>query len=768
MFRLLKVRSVATEFCATIALLLIVLVTALVFYINGTSYTMVKDAQLKDMRQLNLSALYALEEYLSRYEILAQTLAANPSVITALSYGNAGRAKGFVQKVVKADDGIVSAAVFKADGKVLTGWGNGGKNLTGSDVSGKPYFKSLVEGGARSFISIRPVPGDGGNVFYMAYRVLDAGGVVIGIDFNTFTNRFIKTMSVGSDGYAYMMTGEGTIIDHPNSKVLGKRSSVIDRLLVVKKDGKSDTLFYNYKGRDKVQTFRAEPRTGWLISITVYMDDLTSVATTQRVVILAAGAIGLVLVIVLIAWGFRRKVGRPIRQIIDYANHIADGNFHAELQGGFKYELAELASHLDTMSNELKEKFGFVQGVLDGVILPCVVMDTKGCMTYLNQDFLDLFGKSGSPDEYIGVCQDTAMYGDSGQRALANKALEEEQLVREERVVHMEDGREVILDVSATPIYNLDGKLIGVFSIFYDMTSIRAAEASIQRHNERIAAAAEQANAISQRLTSSANSLSEQLEDSRRGAEVQKDRTGENATAMEEMNATVLEVARNASTASENATLASDKARAGAQVVERAVASINQVKGQAESLNSVMRSLGDQAGEIGQVLQVINDIADQTNLLALNAAIEAARAGDAGRGFAVVADEVRKLAEKTVNATKEVGEVIGRIQEGTADAVRDTEQATESIGVSTDLTWQSGEVLKEILDVVESTSTEVAAIATAAEQQSAASEEISRGTSEIDEISSHTMEAMVVSSSAVQQLEGQARELRDLILAMKD
>lgn len=763
-----KIRSIATEFCASIAVLLVVLVAALVIYINNTSYEMIRSTQLKDMRLLNQSALYALEEYLSRYEILAQTLAANPSVMNALSFGSPGRAKGFVRKVVKTDVGIVSAAIFKKDGKVLAGWGLGDKDISGTDVSGESYFKHIVENEEKFFISEMPAKGANGNVFYMACKILDTGGVVIGIDFNTFTDRFVKTLSIGSEGYAYMMSGQGIMIHHPDEKNIGKRSSVIDRLLEVQKEGGDDFFFYNYKGRDKVQTFRSEEKTGWLISITVHVDDLTSVATTQRMVIVGAGGLGLLLTIVLLVIGFRRSVDRPVRRIIEYTTRISNGDFHAELEGTFKYELAELATDLDKMSHELKEKFGFVQGVLDGVILPCAVMDTSGCMTYLNQDFLDLLGKPGTPDDYIGTCQDTTIYGSSGQQALAQRALEEEKLLREERVLNMEDGRECIVEVSATPIYNLDNKLIGVFSIYYDMTSIRAAEESIRTHNERIARAAEQANEISRRLNASANSLSEQLEDSRQGAEIQKERTSETATAMEEMNATVLEVARNASTAAENAGLASEKARTGTDVVARAVEANNRVKNQAEVLHSVMRGLGGQAAEIGQVLQVINDIADQTNLLALNAAIEAARAGEAGRGFAVVADEVRKLAEKTMNATKEVGEVIGRIQEGTDDAVRDTETATEAVSESTDLTWQSGEVLKEILTVVESTSAEVAAIATAAEQQSAAAEQISRGTMEIDEISNHTMETMLISNRAVKELEDQAQELRDLILSMRD
>ncbi|WP_161598292.1 methyl-accepting chemotaxis protein [Pseudodesulfovibrio senegalensis] len=738
-------------------------------YINTTSYEMVKDTQLKDMRQLNQSALFSLEEYLARYQTVVKTLAQNPSVVTALSYNNAGRTKSILQKLVAADPGIASAVIFKKDGSVLAKIGADGEPAEAESVAETPYFKSLFGSNAKSFISDKPMVNPSGrNLFFMAERVFDSGGVALEIDLKLFTERFIKTLSIGSDGYAYMMTGSGTIVSHPNPKVVGKRSSVIDTLLKVKEQGKENYFFYNYKGRDKVQSFRSEPLTGWLISITVYVDDLTSVADRQQMVIILSGVVGLLLAVLVIILGFRRTITRPVRAIIEYANSVASGDFHAKLDGTFRYELGELAEHLGKMSGDLKEKFGFVQGVLDGIILPCAVIDTDGCMTYLNKDYLDLLGKPGDPSDYMGVCLDTFMYGDSGERDLSQAALETKSIQREERVLKTEDGREMILDISATPIYDLDGEMIGVFAIYYNMTEIRAAEERIRSHGERIAEAAQNATEISRRLTDSANDLSEQLEDSRRGAETQKARTGENATAMEEMNATVLEVARNASTAAENANLASEKAKAGADVVERAVTSINGVKTKAENLSEVMRDLGSQAGEIGKVLQVINDIADQTNLLALNAAIEAARAGEAGRGFAVVADEVRKLAEKTVDATKEVGGVIGKIQDGTVQAVQDTESATEAVSESTQLTWESGEVLKDILSVVESTSSEVAAIATAAEEQSAASEEISRGTSEIDEISTLTMENMVRSSQAVKDLEKEANELRDLILSMRD
>jgi methyl-accepting chemotaxis protein len=136
-------------------------------------------------------------------------------------------------------------------------------------------------------------------------------------------------------------------------------------------------------------------------------------------------------------------------------------------------------------------------------------------------------------------------------------------------------------------------------------------------------------------------------------------------------------------------------------VVSDSVAAINTVQTQAKEMKNNLDQLGRQADQIGRIMTVIEDIADQTNLLALNAAIEAARAGDAGRGFAVVADEVRKLAEKTMNATKEVGEAIAAIQQGTQANIRGMDQSVSAIENATRLANQSGDALREILALAE-------------------------------------------------------------------
>jgi methyl-accepting chemotaxis protein len=236
---------------------------------------------------------------------------------------------------------------------------------------------------------------------------------------------------------------------------------------------------------------------------------------------------------------------------------------------------------------------------------------------------------------------------------------------------------------------------------------------------------------------------------------------------MDQMNTAVLEVARLAQEAATDADEARGRAGEGAELVTRVVESIVDVAKRAESLRASMEELDERAEGIGKVLSVIEDIADQTNLLALNAAIEAARAGEAGRGFAVVADEVRKLAEKTMQATNEVHGVVTGIQEGARSNVEAMEEAVRSVRRSTELAGKSGQALESIVAMAADSADRVRSIATAAEEQSSASEEINRSTTEVTRICGLTDGLMHDASSAIDRLSNLSRQLRAVISEMR-
>ena len=284
---------------------------------------------------------------------------------------------------------------------------------------------------------------------------------------------------------------------------------------------------------------------------------------------------------------------------------------------------------------------------------------------------------------------------------------------------------------------------------------------------EGMAQAAHQLEEIVSRIADASNEISSQSDEIRQGTKIQRDRVQETATAMEEMNATVLEVARNAGSAAEKGQQSRDKAREGQSVVQNSVQAVNQTQNRAMELKTNMNQLVEQAQAIGTIMNVITDIADQTNLLALNAAIEAARAGDAGRGFAVVADEVRKLAEKTMGATKEVGDAISAIQNVSQSNMTAVEQAVTDLANVSGLSSQSGEVLARIVTDAEDSAAQIQGIATAAEQQSATSEQINRSVEEINRITMETAQGIAESTNALHMLSEQVGELEGLIGELK-
>lgn len=270
------------------------------------------------------------------------------------------------------------------------------------------------------------------------------------------------------------------------------------------------------------------------------------------------------------------------------------------------------------------------------------------------------------------------------------------------------------------------------------------------------------------RLNEVAETLTVEIDQVREQSGQASGNLAETATAMEEMNSTVLEVARNAEDAAQASMTVQNEAASGARVMEKTVSDMQGVQERSLSLKEDMNALDGHARDIGEVLTIIRDIADQTNLLALNAAIEAARAGEAGRGFAVVADEVRKLAEKTMNATREVDDVIGAIQSGTDKSAQTVQGAVEAIDAVAHQAQQSGEALSHITILAEDSSARVQAIAAAATEQSAASEEINRNLANVSALSDNIARAMQNAASEVEEMLRQSHAIYEVLEAIRN
>jgi len=257
---------------------------------------------------------------------------------------------------------------------------------------------------------------------------------------------------------------------------------------------------------------------------------------------------------------------------------------------------------------------------------------------------------------------------------------------------------------------------------------------SINRMQSSVGQMIASINDTASQVASSANMLCVVSEQSVSNAEEIANQTGTIATASEEMAATSNEIAQNCGTAAESSRQGSDLASEGASVVQVTVAGMNRIAERVKETATTLEGLGSRSDQIGEIVGTIEDIADQTNLLALNAAIEAARAGEQGRGFAVVADEVRALAERTTKATKEIAQMIRAIQNETKGAVNSMEEGVAEVERGTNDAAKSGTALEQILSQISAVSMEINQIATAAEQQTATTSEITNNIMMITEV----------------------------------
>ncbi|HKJ07710.1 MAG TPA: methyl-accepting chemotaxis protein [Gammaproteobacteria bacterium] len=327
-----------------------------------------------------------------------------------------------------------------------------------------------------------------------------------------------------------------------------------------------------------------------------------------------------------------------------------------------------------------------------------------------------------------------------------------------------------LIDPAKRLVEDLDRMANGDFSAPVRVTSadeFGQVARSAARIQEQLGAVIRRAAESGQRIGETASRLQSVAAETSTHLDQQLSQTEQVASAMNEMSATAQQVAQNAAEAATAAHQADSESTSGAQIATHAIARMGNLLTTVDKAAGVMASLQTESHNVSKVLEVISNLADQTNLLALNAAIEAARAGEHGRGFSVVADEVRALAVRTQDSTKEIETIIGQLQGLATDATGAMEAASAEVKSGEDQVEQTAMALAEIAAAVKTIDNMNNQMATAAEEQSAVSEDINRNIATIKELAEQTTAGAQQTTQFSNELTGLAQDLGAVVASFR-
>ncbi|MFA3783823.1 methyl-accepting chemotaxis protein [Melioribacteraceae bacterium 4301-Me] len=423
-------------------------------------------------------------------------------------------------------------------------------------------------------------------------------------------------------------------------------------------------------------------------------------------------------------------LARPLLKMKNAVHEFSLGNYDVDIEVKSKDEIGQLGESLLVLKEAQIEKINAAEEIAAGNMKKVKPASDKDNLAFAFNKEVETLGSllneankliDASKQGNLNVRGDVSKFSGDWK-----KLIEGINSILDAIVSPLEDSSKIIQILASG---DFTQKIEKDYSGYYEVIK--------QNINELVeslnTAMSEVANSASQ-VALASNEISASTEQMAAGAQEQMHQTQEVAASIEEITKTIFENTKNASFAADTARESGKKANEGGQVVENTIKGIMKIAAVVEKSAQMLEALGKSSDQIGEIIQVIDDIANQTNLLALNAAIEAARAGEQGRGFAVVADEVRKLAERTTKATKEIAQMITKIQKDTGEAVSFMKEGTIEVEKGKEAANKASSVLKEIIEGAQKVSDVAVQVASASEEQAASAEQISKNIEMINNV----------------------------------
>ena len=307
------------------------------------------------------------------------------------------------------------------------------------------------------------------------------------------------------------------------------------------------------------------------------------------------------------------------------------------------------------------------------------------------------------------------------------------------------------LTIRATVSEDITGAIAD--SVNYTTDELRKLVSRVTTASQQVARATGEAGTVTKELSAATQKQAAEIRDA--------------GSAVELMTKSIQEVDSSAAQSAAVARRTLDVTEQGTRAVQNTVSAMDAIREQIQDTSKRIKRLGESSQEIGEIVDLISDITEQTNVLALNAAIQAASAGEAGRGFAVVAEEVQRLAERSGEATKQIGMLVKTIQSDTQDAVVAMEKSTQGVVDGAKLSDAAGQALRQIEESTRELTDLVNSISVSTQVQTDMAREVAGAMNDILNITEQTSQSTQRTDASVAQLENMATELNSSVSGFK-